>query len=282
MGQIKVVTDTAASVPPELVAKYGLGIARYAVNFGTESFVDDGIELSVDGFEAKRTETGQVPKTGIPSAGQFVQLFRSIAQPGDTIFSVHIGSKISGIVGSAQMAAAEVPELNVVVYDTHTVSMATGFLAIAAAEAAQAGATKDEITKVINDTRPRIDFLSTSVELEYIKESGRIIGGDKAADAAVKNVPILRFQDGKPGVVELTRTHNTAMKRSIELFRETAAGRRIKKLAISHANREEVAMKYREMVERELAPQEIVFGQLGITLMAHLGPGALLTSVLYA
>lgn len=281
MGQIKVVTDTAASVPPELVARYGLGIAQYAVNFGTESFVDNGVDLPVDRFDAKRTETGQVPKTGIPSAGQFVQLYRSIARPGDTIFSVHIGSKISGIVGSAKMAVAEVPEFDVVVYDTEIVSMATGFMAIAAAEAVQAGATKEEVMKVLDATRPNIDFMSTSVDLEYIKESGRIIGGEKAADAAVKNVPILRFQDGKPGVIELTRTHNAAMKRIIELFRETAAGRPVKKLAISHANCEAVAAKYREMVDRDLAPKELVFGQLGITLMAHLGPGALLTSVLY-
>ena len=39
---------------------------------------------------------------------------------------------------------------------------------------------------------------------------------------------------------------------------------------------------YCEMVESGVSPQNLYFGQLGITLMTHLGPGALATSVLYS
>ena len=48
------------------------------------------------------------------------------------------------------------------------------------------------------------------------------------------------------------------------------------------ADREPVALKYRDMVEKELAPEQMLFGQLGITLMTHLGPGTLATAVLYS
>jgi DegV family protein with EDD domain len=282
MGQIKVVTDTAASVPPDLAARHGMGIARYSVQFGTESFVDNGTDMTVDEFETKRTATGLVPKTAIPATGKLVDIYKAIAKPGDTIFSIHTGGKISGIVGAAQIAAQEVPDVDVVVFDSDIVCMAVGYMALEAAEAAEAGATKDQIITLLNDLRARrIDFLSISVELEYIKESGRIIGAEKAADAAVKNVPILRFQDGKPGVIEQGRTQSAVLRRIIELVKDRAAGRPIKRVAIIHANREQPALKYREMVERELAPQELLLGQLGITLMAHLGPGALCTNVVY-
>jgi DegV family protein with EDD domain len=145
MGQIKVVTDTAASVPPDLAARHGMGIARYSVQFGTESFVDNGTDMTVDEFETKRITTGLVPKSAIPATGKLVDIYKAIAKPGDTIFSIHTGGKISGIVGAAHIAAQEVPDVDVVVFDSDIVSMAVGYMALEAAEAAEAGATKDQI-----------------------------------------------------------------------------------------------------------------------------------------
>ena len=282
MSEVKVVVDTAVSMPPELVEKYGFGVARYTVQFGDESFLDDGTALTEDEFETKRTESGLVPKTAIPSTGQLIEIYRSISKPGDTIFSVHVGGKISGVVSATQVAAQEVTDRDVVVIDSDIVCMTAGFMAIEAAEAGAAGKSKEEIVALMDELRDQIDFFSISVELEYIKESGRIIGGDTAADSAVKNVPIIHFQDGKPGVTEQARTQNGALKRIIELVKERAGGKPIKRLAVIHANREPVALKYRDMVEKELAPQEIIFGQLGITLMTHLGPGGLTTCVQYS
>ncbi len=281
MGQIKFVVDTAASMPPELVKKYGFGIARYAVQFGNESYLDNGKEMTEAEFEAKRVESGIVPKTGIPSTGQFVEIYQSIAKPGDTIFSIHVGTKLSSIVGAAQSAAQELPDFDIVVFDSNNVGMGQGLMAIEAAEAARAGKSKEEILALLEAVKNQVDFFSTSVELEYIKESGRIVGAERSADAAVKNIPIIRLKDGAAGVTEQARTQNGALKRTIELIKERAAGKPIKRVGISHANREEVALKYREMVQSELAPQELAFGQLGITLMVHLGPGALATSVQY-
>ena len=282
MGQAKVVIDTAASMPPELVEKYGFGMARYAVQFGDESYLDNGIDLPVGQFDGKRQSSGIVPKTGIPSTGQFVEIYRSIAEPGDTIYSIHVGTKLSGIVSSAQLAAQEVPEFDVVVIDSNSVCMTQGFMAIEAAEAIRAGKSKEEILAVIEGTRNRLDFFSVSVELEYLKESGRIVGAERSADAAVRNVPIIQLKDGSAGVTEQARTQNGALKRVIELIRERAGGKPIKRMAIVHADREPVALKYRDMVEKALAPEQMLFGQLGITLMTHLGPGTLATAVLYS
>ncbi len=281
MGQIKVVTDSAASLIPELQEKHHIVVCPYSVQFGSESFIDDGIELPVAEFEEKRITSGLVPKTAIPSSGRFVELYRSIAEPGDTIFSIHCGTKLSGIVGSATIAAGETPDLDVVVFDTDSVGMVEGWLAIEVAEAAAKGASRQALIDLLKDLQTRTDFISTSVELEYIKESGRITGGAKASEAAVKTVPIIRIQDGKAGVIEQARTQSAVLRRIIEIIKQRAGDRPVKRLAISHSNREQGALKYREMIEKELAPGEISFGQLGITLMTHLGPGALATSVEY-
>ena len=281
MGQIKVVSDSGASLTPELLKKYDISIAPYSVQFGVESFVDNGIDMTVAEFEQKRVTSGLVPKTAIPASGKFVDLYRSIAKPGDTVFSIHLGGKLSGIVGSANLAKEELPDLDIVVFDSDSVCMGEGYMAVEVAEAAARGASRQDLIDLLNDLKTRTDFFSATVEMEYIKESGRIAGAEKAADAAVKTVPIICLQDGKAGVAEQARTQNAVLRRTIELIKQRAGDRPIKRLAISHANREAVALKYREMIEKELAPGELSFGQLGITLTAHLGPGSLSTSVVY-
>jgi fatty acid-binding protein DegV len=77
-------------MPPDMIEQYGVGMARYAVRFGDESYLDNGIDLPVEAFDAKRQSSGIVPKTGILSG----QLWRSIARSHSlaTIYSIHVGT----------------------------------------------------------------------------------------------------------------------------------------------------------------------------------------------
>jgi len=281
MGQMRFVVDGAACMPPELAKKYDFAVVPFAIQFGNETYMDNGKDLTAAQFEAKCAETGIVPKTGVSAVGRFIEIYRSIAKPGDTIFSIHVASRMSGTAAIAKSVVEELPDLDIVVFNSDSVGMAEGFMAVEAAEAARAGKGREEIIALLERLKRQTDFLSTSVEFEYIRESGRVIGAERAADAAVKSIPIIRLKDGITGIVEQARTQNGALRRTIELIKERAAGKPIKRIAISHANREEAALRYREMVESELSPQDLVLGQLGITLTVHLGPGALATSVLY-
>jgi len=161
------------------------------------------------------------------------------------------------------------------VVDSNIVCMPMGFMVLEAAKAAEAGKTKDEILALIEEVKENTGFFATSVELEFIKESGRIVGAEEAAESAVKVKPIITFTDGVPGVIEKVRTQSAVLGRMIELAKEKAAGRAIEQVAIVHANVEEIALQFKERVEKELAPKMTLVSQLGPTLTVHLGPGSL-------
>ncbi len=274
MGKIKIVTDTAASMPLDLAERYGIAVIPYSIQFATESY-RDGIDIDVETFHQKLRSEGTMPKTAIPAPGQFVELYQSIAEPGDSIISVHVGRKISGICDSAELAAADLPDFDITVIDTNSVSMKTGLMALEAARAVEAGKGKEEILALIEEVSENTLFFATSVELEHIKESGRIVGAEEAADSAVKVKPVIRFIDGVPQVIDKKRTQSAVLKRIIELVKEEAAGRSIKQAAIVHANVEPVALEFKAQVEEALAPQAIIVVELGPTLTVHLGPGSL-------
>ena len=148
--------------------------------------------------------------------------------------------------------------------------------------AAQAGKGKEEILSIIEEVKGSVGFFATSVELDFIKSSGRIVGAEQTADTLVKVKPIIVFDDGVPKVVDKIRRQSVVLNRIVEMAKETAAGRAIEQAAIVHANVEETALSFREMVERELAPGSTMVTQLGATLTAHLGPGSFILVPYYS
>jgi len=278
---IRIVTDSTTSLPPELICQYGIKVVPYAIQFGGESY-RDGIDITIEQFEAKWREEGTMPKTAIPSPGEFLEAYRAVARSGDTVISIHAGRRISGICGSAELAAAEVPDIDVAVVDSNITSMPLGYMVLEAAKAAQAGQGKREILSIIEEVKGRVGFFATSVELEFIKSSGRIVGAEETADSLLKVKPIIVFDDGIPKVVDKIRRQSAVLNRIVEMAKETAAGRAIKQAAIVHANVEEVALSFTEKVEKELAPQSTMVTQLGATLTAHLGPGSFILVPYYS
>jgi DegV family protein with EDD domain len=281
MAEIKIVTDSTCSLPPELISQHGITVVPYAIQFASESY-RDGVDLDVEQFEEKVRSEGDMPKTAIPSPGEFAEVYRTLSGQSDTLISIHAGKKVSGICGSAELGAAEVPEVHVEVVDSNIVCMPMGFMVLEAAKAGQAGKTKEEILALIEEVKENTGFFATSVELEFIKESGRIVGAEEAAESAVKVKPIIAFTDGVPGVIEKVRTQAAVLGRMIELAKEKAAGRAIEQVAIVHANVEEVALQFKERVEKELAPKVTLVSQLGPTLTVHLGPGSLVLVPFYS
>jgi hypothetical protein len=53
ISRIAIVTDSTSDLPKELVRKYNITVVPLTVNFEDESFVDDGISLTIDEFYQK-------------------------------------------------------------------------------------------------------------------------------------------------------------------------------------------------------------------------------------
>jgi DegV family protein with EDD domain len=92
MAKIKIVTDSTCSLPPELVSQYGITVVPYAIQFAKESY-RDGVDIDVEQFEKKVRSEGDMPKTAIPSPGEFAEVYRAMAEQADTIISIHAGKR---------------------------------------------------------------------------------------------------------------------------------------------------------------------------------------------
>jgi len=147
-------------------------------------------------------------------------------------------------------------------------------MVLAAAEAARAGHSKDEILAIAEDVRQRSFFFATLPTLNYLQMSGRVsyLAAGMATMLAIK--PILTIKEGRLVMLERVRTWQKALKRVVELADRARAGRPLELMAIGHVNAPEEARQFQTLVCKALpCPAEIIFTEINPGMSPHSGAG---------
>jgi DegV family protein with EDD domain len=271
---LRIVTDGAVDLPAEWYQQYDIQRIPINIHFGENKTYIQDEELSMGEFyKLVDSKSLPHPKTSQPSPHQFVEYYKKIAQPGDTILSVHITSKLSGTYASCVSAAEELKgTYNVVPVDTLCGSMGTAFMCRSARLMERAGKTVEEIVKFIEGVRGKTSVILTLDTLEYARRSGRV-GTLSAALASVLNVkPIAMLKDGVVEMVDRVRTRKAAIERVLELAKEPYGDRPLH-IGVVHARDLASGQLLLEQAKKVLNVKESFLTDLSISLAINFGPG---------
>lgn len=271
---LRIVTDGAVDLPAEWYKEYDIQRIPINVHFGEEKTFIQDVELDQEGFyNLVNSKTLPHPKTSQPSPHQFVEFYKKIAQPGDTILSIHITSKLSGTYASSVSAAEELKgTYNIVPVDTLCGTMGTAFMCRAARQMERAGKSVDEIVKFIEDVRGKVHVILTLDTLEYARRSGRV-GALRAALASVLNVkPIAMLKDGVVDMVDRARTRKAAVERVLDIAKENVGDKPVA-IGVVHARDEASAQALLDEAKKRFNVKESFLTDLAISLVINFGPG---------
>ena len=136
---IKVATDSTCDLPEECYQEYDITVVPINIQFGTETY-EDGVTIDRATFYRKIEQTGKLPSTSQPSAGQFESHYRKMKAAGaQDILSLHVTAKLSGTFQSAELAREMLAgEVRVHPFDSACGSAGLGFMALEAATDAAA------------------------------------------------------------------------------------------------------------------------------------------------
>jgi DegV family protein with EDD domain len=138
MRPIAICTDSSALFPAGVAEELDVTVVPISIALDGEPF--DEHDERLDDFYA-RVSGGAEVTTSQPSPGEFLEAYEALAMRGaNKIISIHLDSRTSGTVRSAELAAREAP-IPVAVLDTRTVSFGVGLCVRAAAEALAHGAS---------------------------------------------------------------------------------------------------------------------------------------------
>ena len=275
MAGIRIVTDSTADLPADIVQELDITVVPLIVRFGSEA-LHEGTEITNAEFYHRLTVDPDHPSTSQPSPGEFIAAYQSIAADADAIISIHISSELSGTCDSAQ-SARDNPEINLPVHvvDSRSASIAVGHLAVLAAERARDGIPIDTILAELDGwiQRGRTCFLLDT--LEYLRRGGRIGSARAFLGSLLRVKPLLHIVDGVVEPLDRARSPRKAIDRIVRYLRDEAGDGRLAYVGILHATDEELARRVQERIESEFEVGRWFFAEIGAVIGAHTGPNAI-------
>jgi DegV family protein with EDD domain len=274
MSSIAVITDTDASLPPDVAASHGIRQVPITVHFGDE-ILRTGVDINDSELFARVDREGVLPTTAAPAPGAFLEAYeQAFAAGADGIICLCVSAEVSATYSAAVAAREMLTGRSIHVVDSRTLSIAQGFMALAAAEAAAAGATPQQVIARANAVRERTHLYAALATLRYLAMSGRV-GHLAAGMANLLNVkPILTIRDGKLDLLERVRTQKKAWPRVIELTGEAIGGASIERMAIVHVAAQKAAREFEKQLRATIdCPDQILVAEVTPGLSVHSGAG---------
>jgi len=274
MPGVRFVADSTADLSPEYTAAHRVITVPLKVIFGDEALVD-GVDITAEAFYERMRSSTKNPTTSQPSPAEFVAAFREAAADGSSVVCTTISAEMSGTYSAAVNAREQLPDLDIHVIDTRSVTIGHTAVVHAAIECAESGGSVQDVLGMIDEVMRRQRTVFTVETLEYLRRGGRI-GGARALLGSVLNIkPVLQILDGHIEPFDRVRTYARALDRMCdEVISATGEAGRPARVVLGHADKLDDC----RMLARRLAPHtdgqpEIV--EIGPIVGCHAGPGTL-------
>ena len=273
---VKIITDSVADIPPQVVKELGITVVPILIRFGTKVY-RDGIDLSADEFYYKLAHSKTFPVTSVPSPGTFAEAYDKLAEETGEIAAVILSSKLSGTYEVAlQSVGLMKQKCRVEVVDSQWATMAQGFIVVAAAKAAKAGASLDEVVTIARRNILRVDFLAAFDTLEYLRRGGRIGRAQAFLGSVLKINPLITLRDGLVEPAGRTRSRAKAIDR---LYDFAMGFSHIEEMAVEDTATPDEAEALVERLSSIFPRERIYRSKMTPAIGTHTGPRLLLVAV---
>jgi len=264
---VAVLTDSAASLPPGARDELGIGVVPMTVVIDDHAYADAQLapaELVTRAAQARVS-------TSAPSPGAYLDALAGLR--GRQVLVMTVARGMSASYESAVIAAGYAEDGHVAVLDTETAAGGQGLVVMAAARAACAGRSLEEVTAAAKHVAGRVHLLAVLDQLDFLVLSGRVPGIAARAGRSLGARAVFEFSSGRVRSRRPARGIDSAIARIVESCR--ADGHLAERLhaAVLDAESPRAAEMLMAAV-RNLSPDADVYAApFSSVLVAHTGPG---------
>jgi DegV family protein with EDD domain len=257
--KVAIIADSIACLTREHVDQYGIVIAPIPLSFNGKIY-RDWVDITPDeAYEIFLQDPGSF-KTAGASPGIFIEAYREASKQAKNILCITLSAKLSGARDAAQQAREdikeELPQTTIEVLDSETVTAAEGFVALAAARAAEAGKSLAEVVKTAEEIRDKVTFLAFLDTIRHIYRTGRIPRIAALAGSVLNIKPVLTVSSGLVRFIGAARSREGGIGRMLKIMRDRV-GQSPVHVAVMHAYALEEAQKIKERVAAEFNCAEL-------------------------
>ncbi|MDI3548495.1 MAG: fatty acid kinase fatty acid binding subunit [Halanaerobiales bacterium] len=274
---IKIITDSAADLPEDIIKEYDIDVLPLLVSADKEVYKDGETITPRELFNNMRE--GKVYKTSQVPVGDFLARFKKYAENKTGCLYIAFSSELSGTYQSAVIAREQVreeyPDFDLDIIDTRCASLGEGLVVYKAAVMAREGKDKEEILKQVKFNAGHMEHIFTVDNLEYLYRGGRVSRTTAFVGGLLNIKPVLNVEDGRLVPIDKKRGRKRVFERMLELMEERGVDLADQTIGISHGDDIEGAESLKEMIRKRFGPDSFVINTIGAVIGAHAGPGTL-------
>ena len=277
MSKVAVIVDSVSCLPRELVEQYGIRIVPINFYFG-EKVYKDWVDITPDqAYELFLKDPESFKTSGI-NPGDCLEVYRQASDHSKGVLCVTLASNLSVVYDSAleakERARAEFPHTPIEVLDSQTATAAEGFIALAAARAAEEGKSLAEVVKVAKEVRDKVCVAAFMDTIRHVYRSGRIPKIAALAGSMLKIRPVLTISSGAIRFKGAVRSREHGIERVLKIVKDKV-GQSPVHMAVMHAYALDEAQKLKERVSAEFNCAELWVTEFSPVMGYACGTGTL-------
>ena len=274
---VAVITDSISCLPKELIERYNIEIVPIRLTFQGEIF-RDSVDITPSEAYAMLLQDPERFNTSPSSPGHFLEAFRKVSSRASSIICITLSSKLSTGYDMARIATeeakTELPDVNIHVMDSMSVTSAEGFIALAAAREAEKGKNLEEVIKAAEEIRGKVKFIALLETIKHVYRTGRIPKIASQVGSMLNIKPMLTSSEGAIKFKGIVKNRESGVNKLIEILRETV-GNQPAHIAVMHAYSPDEAEDLKERIEKEFNCAEIWIAEFTPVMGYATGTGTL-------
>ena len=272
----KIITDSAADLPKEIIDKYQLHVIPTPVTIdGTDYF--DGKTIFPEEFYRIQADGADI-KTYHINQYMFRENFEPYAKAGDEVLYLCFSTGIAGTFNAANLAKEELleeyPDFKLTILDTKCASLGFGLVVEKVLRMQANGAPKELIIEAAQYFCDHMEHIVTVETLEYLYKGGRLSRTSAVLGGVLDVKPIIEVNDeGALVAFEKVRGRHKSLKRCVELVGERGVELDKQIIGVVHGNDPKTCEQVCEVLMEKYHCRGIIKSWVGCAIGAHTGPG---------
>lgn len=277
MPRIKIITDSASDISPEQAEELNIGLMKFPIAVGDESYREH-VDFSATDFYEIMKKTEELPHTSQVTTFDYMDEYKAAFEQGVTdLVNVVISSTGSNCYNNSIMARdsffeehpAARGKFRIHILDSKGYTGAYGLPVLLAATKIQKGVSVKEITEFLQEWFDSSVIVCTAYTLKYARKSGRVNCVAAFVGEVLGLRPIITFKDAVSETIDKIRGDRNVPVRMVD----EAVSQMIPQTpyAILDGSNPARAKELTELMKKRTGYLPEYTLQVGATIASHLG-----------
>ncbi len=269
--KIKIITDSANCISPEMSKKLDITIVPLSINFTDKSY-QDNVDVSIDEFIPMIAGLKKLPKTSQPSPDMFLKVFEEAKTSGDAILCITMSSLASGTYQSAILAKEMLNYEHIEIVDS---KLFVGGFEILTREAVRLRDAMKlaELANYLRELCTHIHIYSIVDSLDHLYRGGRLSRMEAILGSFLRFKPVVYFPNGQGGVAGKGRGTKQAFDIIVNEMEKYPVNK-LYPIIMGYSDSKAPVDNLKEYLFLRIGRFEYIETQLSPSMYLHVGPGA--------